>query len=197
MTPTPTEIEMSLFRRMLGLPEPSPAAAGIVPPPGSPAETATVRRIVAEVNALPPERARILAAAAYVLTRVANADMVVSDEEIAYIEQTLTEESGLTQAEAVIVVEVARQQARLFGSTEDYLVTREYLGVSTPKERLELLRACFMAAAADDQITAAESATLDQIANELQIEAHDLSALRAEFSERFTAVQALRAAKQA
>jgi len=37
-------------------------------------DTKTVRKIVRKLEALPPERARYLAAFAYVLTRVANAD---------------------------------------------------------------------------------------------------------------------------
>lgn len=188
---------MSLFRRILGLHEIQPSSGeSPLPAAGSAAETATVRRIVAEVNALPPDRARVLAAAAYILTRVANADMDISDQEVTFIEETLAAEGKLRQAEAILVVEVARQQARLFGSTEDYLVTREYLGVSTPKERVDLLRACFLAAAADDSISAEESATLNQIANELQIEPTDLAALRSEFADRLSAVRALRSARQ-
>ena len=89
-----------------------------------------MRRIVAQLEALPPDRARLLAGAAYVVSRAANADMAITDDEIALMEQTLVERTGVSEAEAVIVVEIARQQARLFGSTEDYLVTREFKRVS-------------------------------------------------------------------
>ena len=119
----------------------------------------------------PPERARYLAAASYVLARVANADLVMSPEETAFMERTLVEESGIGEAEAVVVVEAAKQQARLFGSTEDYLVTREFKRISDPEQRLRLLRACFLAAAADSSISSAESATLNQVASELDIDA--------------------------
>ena len=104
-------------------------------------ETATVRRIVSQLEALPPDRARLLAGAAYVVSRAANADMSITDEEVAVMEKTLVERTGVSEAEAVIVVEIARQQARLFGSTEDYLVTREFKRVSTPEQRLGVLRA--------------------------------------------------------
>lgn len=127
---------MSFLRRLFGGDEPAtpaPAAASAPAAPPSPeAETATVRKIVARLEELPPDRARLLAGAAYVVTRAANADLEVTDEEAAVIERALVERTGITEAEAVIVVEVARQQARLFGSTEDYLVTREFKRVATP-----------------------------------------------------------------
>ena len=174
----------------------APAGTGAPSSGGASApDTATVRRIVSQLEALPPERARYLAAASYVLARVANADMVMSPEETAFMERTLVEESGIGEAEAVLVVEAAKQQARLFGSTEDYLVTREFKRISDPEQRLRLLRACFLAAAADSSISSAESATLNEIASELDIEAPALSALRSEFADRLSVVQAMRAAR--
>ncbi len=168
----------------------APSARGASAP-----DTATVRRIVSQLEALPPERARYLAAASYVLARVANADMVMGADETAFMERTLVEESGIGEAEAVLVVEAAKQQARLFGSTEDYLVTREFKRISDPEQRLRLLRACFLAAAADSSISSAESATLNQIASELDIEAPALGTLRSEFADRLSVVQAMRAAR--
>ncbi len=158
-------------------------------------DTATVRRIVSQLEAMPPDRARYLAAASYVLARVANSDLVISPEETAFMERTLVEESAIGEAEAVLVVEAAKQQARLFGSTEDYLVTREFRQISGPDQRLRLLRACFLAAAADNSISSAESATLNQIASELDVDAAALSALRSEFGDRLSVVQAMRAAR--
>ena len=208
---------MSIFRRLLGgLAEPdsdgvrtgdaTPGAASAAASRGSRAplpadasapDTATVRRIVSQLEALPPDRARYLAAASYVLARVANSDLVISPEETAFMERTLVEESAIGEAEAILVVEAAKQQARLFGSTEDYLVTREFKQISGPDQRLRLLRACFLAAAADSSISSAESSTLDQIASELDIEAAALGALRSEFGDRMSVVQAMRAVRGA
>ena len=191
---------MSFLRRLFGGDEAPAATAAPTPVPTAAAqapaaETATVRKIVAQLEALPPDRARLLAGAAYVVSRAANADMAISDEEVALMERTLVERTGVSEAEAVIVVEIARQQARLFGSTEDYLVTREFLRLATPAERLAILRGCFLVAAADESIVATESATLNQVANELQVPAEDLAALRAEFGDRLSVVQAMRAAR--
>ena len=206
---------MSIFRRLFGgAAEPGANGApasdvaddgnGVTPSPGSGAhasadasapDTATVRRIVSQLEAMPPDRARYLAAASYVLARVANSDLVISPEETSFMERTLVKESAIGEAEAVLVVEAAKQQARLFGSTEDYLVTREFKQISGPDQRLRLLRACFLAAAADNSISSAESATLNQIASELDVDAAALSALRSEFGDRLSVVQAMRAAR--
>jgi uncharacterized tellurite resistance protein B-like protein len=187
---------MSFFRRLFGGDEPAaptPAAAPAPAAPPSPeAETATVRKIVARLEELPPDRARLLAGAAYVVTRAANADLEVTDQEAAVVERALVERTGITEAEAVIVVEVARQQARLFGSTEDYLVTREFKRVATPEQRLGVMRACFLVAAADDEISSPEIAVLNQIATELEIDPADFDAVRAEHRDQLSVLRAIR-----
>lgn len=183
---------MSFLRNLFGG-APAPAPAPATAAPTAEAETATVRKIVARLEAMPPDRARLLAGAAYVVTRAANADLHVSDEEAAVIERALVEKTGISEAEAVIVVEVARQQARLFGSTEDFLVTREFRRVATPEQRLGVMRACFLATAANDEIDAAESAVLNQIATELEIDPTDYDAIRAEHREQLSVIRALRA----
>ena len=65
--------------------------AAAAPPPSSDptGDTATVRRIVAKLEAMPPEQARLIASAAYTLARAANADLDISDEETAAIEREL------------------------------------------------------------------------------------------------------------
>ena len=187
---------MSFIHRLFGgtdhPPAAAPAPAPVTTPPDA-AETATVRKIVAKLEALPPDRARLLAGAAYVVARAANADMVITAEETALIEQTLVERTGVTEAEAVVVTEIAKQQARLFGSTEDYLVTREFKRVSTPEQRLGVMRACFVVAAADDEISSPETAVLDEIASELEIDPADFDAIRSEHREQLSVVRAIRA----
>jgi uncharacterized tellurite resistance protein B-like protein len=190
---------MSFLHRLFGGSDAPPAAAPAASPPPAPAaptpegDTATVRRIVGQLEALPPDRARLLAGAAYVVSRAANADLSITDDEVALMEQTLVERTGVSEAEAVIVVEIARQQAFMFGSTEDYLVTREFKRVSTPEQRLGVLRACFQVAAANDEISSPESAVLSEIAAELDIEPADFDAIRAEHRDQLSVVRAIRA----
>ncbi len=171
-------------------PEPTPSATPA--PEVSAAETATVRHIVDRLEALPPDQARYIACASYVVARAANADMDISEQETAYMEQALRDFAGLDESQAVLVVEMAKLQARAVGGTEDFLVTREFKEVSTPVQRLRVLRACLAVTAVDDSITASESAVVNEIANELDIEAADLAAVRAEFTDKFAAVRAMR-----
>lgn len=185
-----------MFRRFLGLdhaPDPRlPVGDAAAPLPDSAAETATARRIVARLEALPHEEARFLACFAYVMSRTANADFDISDDETRLMEQFSVQHGGLDQAQAVLVVEMAKIQARVNGGTEDFVVTREFRSISTPDQRRDLLRCCFAIAAADGTITADEAGMINEIARELDLELNDVNAVRAEFHEQLSAVQALR-----
>ncbi|HTC86596.1 MAG TPA: TerB family tellurite resistance protein, partial [Candidatus Acidoferrum sp.] len=158
------------------------------------AETAALRRIVDRLEAMPHDQARHLATYAYILARAAAADLDISDSETRVIERLLVDHGGVEEAQAVLVTEIAKSMARLVGGTEDYIVTREFREHSTPEERLDLLRACFLVGAADDSITAGESSALNEIANELGIGSGDVASLRTEFADKFSALQALRRA---
>ena len=163
--------------------------------PGGPGvderDTQTVRRIVGELAALPPDGARYLAAFAYILTRAAAADLVVSDVEERAIEGIVVEHGGLTEAQAVLVTQVARNQEVLFGATEDFLVTRQFREISTPEQRLELLRCCYLVGAADDSITTDESDTFQEIAKELDVDPDAVKVIRHEFEPKLAAIQRL------
>jgi uncharacterized tellurite resistance protein B-like protein len=188
-----------MFRRFLGLSHQAtdprlPVGDAAAPLPDSAAETATARRIVARLEALPPAEARYLACFAYVMSRTANADFDISDEETAVMERYAVEYGGLDTAQAVLVVQMAKVQARVNGGTEVFVVTREFRSISTPEQRLQLLRCCFAVGAADGTISATEAGTINEIARELDLEPADINAVRAEFHEQLSAVQALRRA---
>lgn len=130
-------------------------------------DTDTVRRIVGELESLPPERARHVAAYAYVLSRVAHADLDISADETARMEELVRRHGKLPEEQAVLVVEIAKAQNRLFGETEDFLVTREFAGIASHEERRDLLDAALSVAAADGVISSQEEARVKQIASEL------------------------------
>src|SRR6476660_9452522 len=163
------------------------------PPPSDGAgDTATVRRIVAKLEAMPPEKARFLAAAAYTLARAANADMDISDDETAAIESELQGHESIDEATAVLVTEMAKLQAKTVGATEDYVVTREFKALSDNDQRIVVLRASFAVVAANGTISAEETAVLNGIAEELDIDDASLNAIRADYHEQFSAVQQVR-----
>lgn len=188
-----------MFRRFLGLGRSTadpriPVGDDAAPVADSAAETATARRIVARLEALPPDEARYLACFAYVMSRAANAEDDISDEETAVMERFTVEYGGLDTAQAVLVIQMAKLQARLHGGTEDFVVTREFRSISTTEQRLALLRCCFVVGAADGIISATEASTINEIARELDVEPSDVNAVRAEFHDQLSAVQALRRA---
>jgi len=183
-----------MLRKFLGIneTEAQAAAAEAAAPVGSPAETATVRQIVSRLETMPPEQARYLACFAYVMSRAAQADLTVSDEETAVMERFAAQYGGLDESQAVIVVGMAKLSAIAYGATEDYVVTREFKKISTMEQRLQLIRCCFAISATDGTINAEESSTVNEIANELDIERSDLNAVRDEFHDQLSSVQALR-----
>jgi len=158
--------------------------------PRDPRETETIRRIVARLEALPPDQAAIVGGFAYVLGRTAYADLHVSDDETAEMERILRDWSGLDEALAVLVVEIAHRQATLEGATEDFLVTRRFREISTPEQREQLLHCMFaVATAAGDTISAEENATIRQVADELGFTLAELNVVRRRYADRLSALQ--------
>jgi uncharacterized tellurite resistance protein B-like protein len=136
-------------------------------------DTETVRRIVAELERLEPAKARYVAGFAYVLSRAAAADLRISDEETETMVQVLKQLGHLPEEQAVLVVAIAKSRSRLFGGTEDFLVTRQFREISTVDQRRELLDCLFAVSAADSSVSSAEEAQIRQIASELGFEHKD------------------------
>lgn len=130
-------------------------------------DTDTVRRIVAELDRLDPGRARHLAAFAYVLSRVAGADRDFSESETRRIVEIVQRVGHLPEEQALLIAEIARSQNRLFGGTENFLVTREFREIATDDERRDVLDCLFAIAAADQAVSGDEEAQIRLIANEL------------------------------
>src|SRR2546427_621855 len=101
-------------------------------------DTDTVRRIVGELDKLDPQRARYLAAFAYVLGRVADADLQVTDVETGSMVDLIRLAGNLPEEQAILVAAIAKNQNRLFGGTENFLVTREFREIASEVERREI-----------------------------------------------------------
>jgi uncharacterized tellurite resistance protein B-like protein len=152
-------------------------------------DTDTVRRIVAELDELEPGRARYLAAFAYVLSRAAGADRHISDVETRTMVEVVRAVGHLPEAQALIVVEIAKHQNLLFGSTEDFLVTREFRGMATEEQRRTLLECVFAVLAADHSITPDEDAQVWQIAGELGFDHAEFVRIRLKYSDKRTVLR--------
>ena len=166
---------MSLLKNLLGLTSSTPAgpAAG---------DTETVRRIVGELEALDAATARYLAAFAYILGRVAHADLRISPEETVKMEEIVHDLGHLPREQAILVVQIAKSQNRLFGGTENFLVTREFKEIASREQRRELLDCLFAVSAADEAISVVEEEEVRRIASELGFSDKEYVAARAKYS---------------
>jgi uncharacterized tellurite resistance protein B-like protein len=142
------------------------------------AETETVREIAEALDRLEPERARFLAAFAYLLGRVAHADLEISAEESRSMRDHVRDEGGLSGDQAALVVEIAKSRNLLFGGTENFLVSREFERMADRGQKMGLLRCLFAVSAADESISVAEDNEIRRIANELKLEHRDFIAAR-------------------
>lgn len=152
-------------------------------------ETATVRKIAARLERLEPEMARYLAAFAYVLARIAHADLSIDSRETAAMEGIVGKLADLAPEEAALAVEIAKSQARLLGGTENYVVTRQFREISTREQRGKLLECLYAVAASDGSITGPESAEIVAIAEELGFTRSEANALRSAYREKLSEFQ--------
>ena len=143
-----------------------------------PQEFAPLRETLETLDHLEPDRARFLAAFAYLLGRVAHADQHVSPEETQAMEALVREQGGLAQDQAMVVVQLAKTSNLLFGGTANFLVAREFSQLATYAQKLALMRCLFAVSATDASISLAEESEIHRIAKELAIDQPDLLALR-------------------
>jgi uncharacterized tellurite resistance protein B-like protein len=152
-------------------------------------ETETVRRIAARLERLPHDRARHLAAFAYVLARIANSDLRITETETDAMLALVREHAGLSEEEAALAVEIAKSQTRLLGGTENYVVTREFREISSREDCVKLMHCLYAVAAADGSIASAESAEIAKIADELGLLREEVLALRAQWRNKLSEFQ--------
>jgi uncharacterized tellurite resistance protein B-like protein len=171
---------MSILQ-FLGLAKPRQGAGG-ERAAGS-AETETVRKIVAALESMDPDRARFIAAFAFILCRVARADLHISPSETRLMERIVSERGGLPEEQAILVVQMAKTQNTLFGGTENFLVTREFNKSATHEQKLALLE-CLFAVASDEMISTVEDNEISRICSELQITHDEFVSVRMAFRDQ-------------
>jgi uncharacterized tellurite resistance protein B-like protein len=153
------------------------------PPEGAVGETETVRKIAASLEGMDEGKARFVAAFAYVLSRVAGADLEITAVETAAMERLVQERAGFGEAEAVLVVQIAKAQHRLFSGSENFLVTREFARLAGREEKLALLDALFAVSSADQSILHREDAEIGKIASELGLDHADFIAVKGRYRD--------------
>ncbi|NKB89509.1 MAG: hypothetical protein GKS06_14935 [Acidobacteria bacterium] len=149
----------------------------------------TVRRIAGELDALPADRARYVACFAYILGRVAHADLDVSDEEIAAMESIVAERADLPVAQAALVVQIAKQRNELFGGTDNFLVTRTFAEMADQDAKRALLDCLYAVSAADNSISAEEDQEIRRITGEINLGHDEFIRARAKYVDQLSVMQ--------
>jgi len=150
--------------------------------PAAAPETQTVRKIVAALDQLDPERARYVASFAFILCRVARADLKISASEVRVIERILVERGKLAEEQAILVAQMAKSQSIFFGGTENFLVTREFNRIATREQKLALLD-CLFAVSSDELISTIEENEISKICSELMLSHDDYISTRSAYRE--------------
>lgn len=172
---------MSLFRFLGLVAEAGPDAR----------EPASLREIGARLSSLPAEDARFVAAFAYLLARVAGADLDTASHERDTMAQRLESAAGLEPDRAAMLADAAIAAAHTHSASDDHLVARAYREMSSDEERNLLVRCLYAVAAADASITTVEDNEIFEIATEIGLGRTDVVALRAEFREHLAVLKAL------
>lgn len=152
-------------------------------PTGS-AESETLRKITRALDAMEPEKARYLACFAFILSRVANADLDISEKETEAMERLVSQWGHLPESEAIVAVQIAKSQNRLFGGTENFSVTKLFKELASPEQRTELLHCLFAVSSADDSVSVVEENEIWKIAAELGITHSEYVAIRAAYRDK-------------
>ncbi|MBI4443073.1 MAG: TerB family tellurite resistance protein [Acidobacteria bacterium] len=155
----------------------------------SSAETETVRKIVHALDQLEPDRARQMAAFAYLLGRVAHADQHVSEEETREMERIVIEHGDLPEEQAILVVQMAKTQNLLFGGTENFLVTREFSKITSREQKLALLDCLYAVCSADRSISTIEDNEIRKISRELLLSHDDFIAVRMNYRDHLAVLK--------
>lgn len=149
----------------------------------STADVESIRKISRELEQLDPARARYIAAFAYLLGRVAHADLDISEDESREMERITMERGHLPPEQAVMVVEIAKRQNLLFGHVENFLVTREFNQLASKEQKLELLDCLFSVSSSDDSVSSSEDSEIRQIASELLLEHREFIRVRSAYRD--------------
>ena len=157
-----------------------------------PSRTPALAGIEEQLAGLEPDRARFFASFAYLLARVADADLEVDDRERAAIRDVLARHAGLGEQEASMVAELAVLQAEEVGGSVNYQVARGFREISQPAERLQLIECLFSVAGADEIVSIAEGNEIMQIGDELGLDRKDVLAIRSRHRERLAEFRKLR-----
>lgn len=157
---------------------------GISPARKRDPESEVVHRISQQLDAMDPAEARHLSLFAFLLARVAHADLVVQASEVEAMERVVTTYGKLSPSQAALVVEIARATQKMLGPTHNFVAIREFRDAANTEQKLGLLHCLFEISASDDVVTGAEEEEIRTISRGLLLEDRDYLAVRSAFNEK-------------
>lgn len=157
---------------------------------GRESEPASLTEIGAQLEALPPEEARFVAAFAYLLARIAGADLRTDGVERDSIAHRLETFAEIDHDLSGILADTAIRAATAHDATDDHLVARAFRDMSEQPERIRLIRCLYAVAAADEEISTVEDNEIYEVAKAIGISHSDVISLRLEFKKYLGALKA-------
>ncbi|MCB9384761.1 MAG: TerB family tellurite resistance protein [Bryobacterales bacterium] len=156
---------------------------GGAPAPKDASSAETIRKISSSLEQMDKEQARYIACFAYLLGRVALADLEISDEETREMEHIVAARADLSEEQAALVVQIAKTQNQLFGGTENYVIASEFNRIATRAQKVALLHCLFAVSSSDRSISTVEDNEIRIISQELRLDHADFIAARSAFRE--------------
>jgi uncharacterized tellurite resistance protein B-like protein len=157
---------------------------GISPGRARDPEAEVVHRISQQLDSMDPAEARHLSLFAFVLARVASADLVVHPSEVAEMERLIATHGGLTASQAAMVVEIARATQKMLGPTHNFVAIREFRDAATIEQKIGLLQCLFAVAAADGVVTGPEEEEIRTISRGLLLDDQEYLRVRSAFGDK-------------
>ena len=143
----------------------------------------TIRKITEQLEEMDPDRAKYIASFAYLLGRVAHSDLSISEHETREMERIVERVAGLPEEQAILVVQIAKAQHALFGSTENFAVTQEFNRLASRAQKLALLGCLFAVSSSDRSISTIEDNEIRKVSRELRLDHSDFIAARSAYKE--------------
>jgi uncharacterized tellurite resistance protein B-like protein len=151
----------------------------------------SIAELTTELESLPLEEARFVAAFAYLLARVAGADLHIDEVEESEIVRHLEQFGQIPAERAGLLTTSALRMVDSHSSTDDHLVARAFRDMSEAPERLRLLRCLYAVAAADETISTTEDNEIFRVASSIGVPHEQVIGLRSEFKQYLGSMKAL------
>lgn len=158
---------------------------------GRDAQPDSIAELSSELESIPPEDARFVAAFAYLLARIAGADLRIDEVEESEIIRHLERFGEIPTERAELLTKSALRMVDSHSSTDDHLVARAFRDMTEAPERLRLLRCLYAVAAADEKISTREDNEIFAVASSIGVLHEQVIALRSEFKQYLGSMKAL------